>query len=174
MPSYLKPKHFAEMYQFHWLWDESVLQAVLYFTEIVGFILLHLGCNSLPPPNCGNPHLIRFFLPSLAPTTERPLPSAWHHRHEEGLCECQLYKKQMMHPLGMHDVLVFKFLFHQKREEWFYHRVFRFILASSLTLFLDEPWEYKKVVFQQVNHLISAGKSPAAVSLWEVLSHLFN
>lgn len=50
MLSYLKPKHFAEKYQFHWPWDESVLQAVLYFTEIVGFILLHLGCNSLPPP----------------------------------------------------------------------------------------------------------------------------
>lgn len=49
MLSYLKPKHFAEKYQFHWPWDESVLQAVLYFTEIVGFILLHLGCNSLPP-----------------------------------------------------------------------------------------------------------------------------
>lgn len=105
---------------------------------------------------------------------ERSLPSAWHHQNEEGIFGCQVSKKQMMHPLGTPHVLVFKFLLHWNREEWCYQSAFGLIAASSPGLFLAEPWEYKKVVFQQVNHLISAGKSPAAVSLWEVLSHLFN
>lgn len=166
------------MYHFHWLCDESVLQTVLHFTEIVGFILLHLGYNSLPPQlQKSSPDTI--FLTFIGtyhwgPATERSLSSAWHHRNEEGLFGREVYKKQMMHPLEIPHVLVFKFLFHRRREVWFYPSAFGFILARSPSLFPDELWEYKKVVFQQVTHLISAGKSPAAVSLWEVLSHLFN
>jgi len=83
----------------------------------------------------------------------------------EGLFGCLVYNEQMVHLLGISHVLVFKFFAHQKRDEWFYPSAFGFILAIRPGLFLDEPQEHKKVVFQQVNHPISAGKSPAAVSL---------
>lgn len=50
------------MYPFHWLYDKSVLQAGLYFTEIVGFILLHLGHNSLAlPVEILNWHVFSYF-----------------------------------------------------------------------------------------------------------------
>lgn len=167
--SWLKPKYLAEMYQFHHCYRLCHIPLELLVSS--SFIR---DVTASPPT--GNSQLTRIFLLSLASTPEdheRSVISSQCLAPPEWGRDIWLPGFKEANDASTH-VLVFKSLLHWNREEWCYQSAFGFIAASSPGLFSAEPWEYKKVVFQQVNHLISAGKSPAAVPLWEVLSHLFN